>query len=100
MESRRRYRGHQLNWIDDDRSGIPRLDMFGMGHVLNPYYFDVDGAWCACRLCEPVLWRLNPPPPWWEENPSDAISRREERFLGFSPEALVLALTDEFTPLW
>jgi hypothetical protein len=99
MESRRRYRGHQLNWNDEDRSGIPRTDLFFQAHVLNPYYFTDEGAFCACRLCEPLLWRLEPPPSWWEENPSEAISALEKRFLGFSPVDRILSLTTEFTPL-
>jgi hypothetical protein len=100
MGSTSRFRGHQLNWIDDDRSGIPRLDIFGFGHVLNPYYFTEDGAWCACRQCEPLIWRLYPPPSWYEEKPSEGILRAERRFLGFDPEARVMSLNDEFTPLW
>jgi hypothetical protein len=85
MVHARRYRGHQLNWIDDDRSGLPRTDLFFPAHVYNPYYFDDDGAACACRLCEPVLWRLVPLPSWFEYEPSERSLWLEKRFLGFDP---------------
>jgi hypothetical protein len=60
------WKGCRLNWIDDDRDGMPREDLFGFGHVLNPYYFSEDGARCACRLCEPLLWKYEPFPPYFD----------------------------------
>jgi hypothetical protein len=56
------WRGHPLNWLDDDRSGLPRVDPFFQTHLFNPFYFSEDGGFCACRLCEPSMWWATPLP--------------------------------------
>jgi hypothetical protein len=100
MEAPARAFGCRLFYLPGSRDGYALADGFTDRHVFNPYYFPEDGVACACRACEPLLWKFTPLRPWDDSDlPEGTPSARNGRPWP-DLDAEFFDRMSEFTPLW